>query len=165
MIGSVSRTIVDLITGVNRPTPIRQSYTAHVSARDTRAQMLRRLIETRFGGNASALARALKRSPAQIYQYLHGHVKIGDAFARHVETTIPGLWPGYMDGKPAHTAALESVAAGVPKKVADAVSDLIEVAEREPREAERIAAVIEILIKQSDSEPEGSEPDDETPAP
>lgn len=62
-----------------------------------RKSLLHKLLETRFGGSQAAFARALKRSPSQIHQWLSGHRMLGDAGARHIEMTL-GLPAGWMDG-------------------------------------------------------------------
>lgn len=63
-----------------------------------RKTILQRLVDTRFGGSQAEFARAIKRSPAQVNQWLSGHRKLGDAGARHIELTL-GLAPGYFDDK------------------------------------------------------------------
>ncbi|WP_273702974.1 S24 family peptidase [Candidatus Accumulibacter vicinus] len=57
---------------------------------------LRALIQSRFGGNQAAFAAAIKRSPAQVNQWLSGHRAIGDAGARIIELALD-LPPGYFD--------------------------------------------------------------------
>lgn len=63
-----------------------------------RKSLLQRLVDTRFDGSQAEFARAIKRSPAQVNQWLSGHRKLGDAGARHIELTL-GLAPGYFDDK------------------------------------------------------------------
>lgn len=63
-----------------------------------RKTLLQRLVDTRFDGSQAEFARAIKRSPAQVNQWLSGHRKLGDAGARHIELTL-GLAPGYFDDK------------------------------------------------------------------
>lgn len=58
--------------------------------------ILKQLIADRFGGNQSAMAKAIGRSPAQINQWLTGHRQIGDAGARTIELAL-NLPPGYFD--------------------------------------------------------------------
>jgi len=65
-----------------------------------RRKLLKALIDQRYGGNVAAFARAIKKSPSQVHQWLSGHRNLGDAGARHIEKTIPGLWQGYFDGDP-----------------------------------------------------------------
>lgn len=62
---------------------------------DRRAK-LRALIQARFGGNQAEFACAIKRSPAQVNQWLSGHRAIGDAGARIIELAL-GLPSGYFD--------------------------------------------------------------------
>lgn len=73
----------------------------HTSARYTvemeRAERMQALIDERFGGNQAEFARAIKRSPAVVWQYLSHHRQIGEKFARHVETSLR-LPRGWLDG-------------------------------------------------------------------
>lgn len=62
-----------------------------------RVSILRSLIEGAYGGNQADFARAIKRSPAQINQWLQGVRAIGDAAARHIENTL-NLGGRYFDG-------------------------------------------------------------------
>lgn len=55
------------------------------------------LLQDRFHGNQAELARAIKRSPGQVHQWVKGHRKIGDAGARHIEMAL-GLPQGWLDG-------------------------------------------------------------------
>ncbi|MDR0672748.1 MAG: hypothetical protein LBF93_03595 [Zoogloeaceae bacterium] len=61
-----------------------------------RKKLLRDIIDTRFDGSQAKFARAIKRSPAQVHQWLNRHRAIGDAGARHIELTL-GLPGGYFD--------------------------------------------------------------------
>lgn len=63
-----------------------------------RRTKLRSLIQSRFGGNQADFAVAIKRSPAQVNQWLGGHRAIGDAGARIIELALE-LPPGYFDEK------------------------------------------------------------------
>ena len=65
-----------------------------------RRTILRKLIDERYGGNVAEFARAIKKAPAQVHQWLSGHRKLGDAGASHIENAVPGLWQGYFDGEP-----------------------------------------------------------------
>jgi hypothetical protein len=58
---------------------------------------LQQLLETRFNGSQAAFARAIKRSPAQVHQWLSGYRTLGNAGARHIELTL-ALPAGWMDG-------------------------------------------------------------------
>ena len=71
-----------------------------MDARVDRRTLLRKLIDDRFHGSVAEFARAIRRSPSQVHQWLHGHRRLGDAGARHIERTLPGLWQGYFDGEP-----------------------------------------------------------------
>ncbi|MCX8018503.1 MAG: hypothetical protein N2690_11480 [Rhodocyclaceae bacterium] len=59
-----------------------------------RRQRLRQLIDERFAGNQSALARAVDRQPDYISRCLKGTKGIGEAFARDIEQRLglPHLW-------------------------------------------------------------------------
>jgi len=63
---------------------------------DRKAKLLH-LIQSRFGGNQANFAGAIKRSPAQVNQWLTGHRAIGDGGARIIELALD-LPPGYFDG-------------------------------------------------------------------
>jgi len=63
-----------------------------------RKTKLRDLIRTRFGGNQADFAKAIKRAPAQVNQWLSGHRAIGDAGARIIETAL-SLPSGSFDDK------------------------------------------------------------------
>lgn len=60
-----------------------------------RVAKLKALINDRFGGVQAEFARAIKRSPAQVGQWLGRHRKLGDAGARNIELEL-GI-PGYFD--------------------------------------------------------------------
>ena len=62
----------------------------------SRALLLKQLIETRFRGSQTAFAKAIKRSPAQVNQWISGHRALGDAGARTIELALH-LPPGYFD--------------------------------------------------------------------
>lgn len=64
-----------------------------------RRDLLRALIESRFGGNQADFARAIKKSPAQVHQWLSGYRALGDAGARNIELALK-LGVGYFDGRP-----------------------------------------------------------------
>lgn len=57
---------------------------------------LRGLIHSRFEGNQASFAKAIGRSPSVIWQYLSGHRRMGEDFARHIERRL-GLPRGWMD--------------------------------------------------------------------
>lgn len=64
----------------------------------TRQTKLAALIESLFGNNQAAFAAAIKRSTAQVNQWLSGHRRLGDAGARVIELAL-NLRPGYFDEK------------------------------------------------------------------
>ena len=59
-------------------------------------ELLKEIIETRFNGSQAEFARAIKRSPSQVHQWIKRHRKFGDGSARHVELTL-NLPNGYFD--------------------------------------------------------------------
>jgi len=71
-------------------------FSAAYYRRMTRREVLIRLIKERFGGNQAEFARAIRKSPAQVNQWVSGHRNLGDAGARHIEITL-GLPQGYFD--------------------------------------------------------------------
>lgn len=64
-----------------------------------RRAILAALIRDRFDGSQAKFARAIKRSPSLVNQWLTGKTAIGDAVSRHIEITL-GLGLGYFDGRP-----------------------------------------------------------------
>jgi hypothetical protein len=60
-----------------------------------RKRLLQEIIDSRFDGSQAAFARAIKRSPSQVHQWLTGHRMLGDAGARHIELSLR-LEPGYF---------------------------------------------------------------------
>ncbi len=73
-----------------------------------RRALLRELIDSRYDGNVAAFARAIRKAPAQVHQWLSGHRSLGDAGARHIEMVVPGLWQGYFDGARPPTALADA---------------------------------------------------------
>lgn len=62
----------------------------------SRKLLLKELIAQRFHGNQAEFARAIKRSPGQVNQWLTGHRALGDAGARIIEQALQ-LGAGYFD--------------------------------------------------------------------
>lgn len=62
-----------------------------------RKVFLQRLLDSRFNGSQAEFARAIKRSPAQVNQWLNGYRTLGNAGARHIELTL-ALSAGWLDG-------------------------------------------------------------------
>ncbi|MBR7002090.1 MAG: LexA family transcriptional regulator [Neisseriaceae bacterium] len=60
-----------------------------------RVEIVRKLIDERFGGNQSAFARAIGKTPTHIYQWLNGIRNIGDGTARQIEKAL-GLPNDYL---------------------------------------------------------------------
>lgn len=60
--------------------------------------MLKNLIRDAFDGRQADFARAIKKSTAQVNQWVSGYRALGDAGARHIEITL-GLGQGYFDGR------------------------------------------------------------------
>ncbi len=61
-----------------------------------RIELLKFLIDTKFAGNKAAFARAIKKPPALISQWISGHRLIGDASARNIESKLK-LGLGWLD--------------------------------------------------------------------
>lgn len=66
----------------------------------SRIDKTKALIRDRFGSNQARFARAIKRSPNLVWQYLNGHRVMGEKFARHIERTLR-LPKGWLD-EPTH---------------------------------------------------------------
>ena len=63
-----------------------------------RKPLLKRLIEEKFGNNQAAFARAIKKPPAMINQWLKDVRVPSSDMARHIEKSL-GLPFGWMDGE------------------------------------------------------------------
>lgn len=87
------RNVAVAICGVNSLRHISGRYTAGME----RVERLQALVDERFGGNQAEFARAIKRSPAVVWQYLSRHRTVGEKFARHVEASLR-LPRGWLDG-------------------------------------------------------------------
>lgn len=86
--------------------------------------ILRALIHDRFNGNQTEFARVIKRSPAQVNQWLTGHRKLGDAGARTIEMAL-GLAQGYFDQR--LTYAKSSLIRSLPVREPDEDTTIAEV--------------------------------------
>lgn len=64
-----------------------------------RKAILQRLIEDRYAGNQADFARAIKRAPALVNQWMKGLRKIGDASVYNIEKTC-GLGINGFDNYP-----------------------------------------------------------------
>lgn len=73
----------------------------------TRLDRIKNLINERFNGNQAEFARAIKKSPAQINQWLNGYRNIGDGVASHIENALE-LPRGWIDGKEEQPSKTES---------------------------------------------------------
>jgi phage repressor protein C with HTH and peptisase S24 domain len=76
-------------------------------AREIRLANVKRLIEARFDGVDADFARAIEKSPAQVWQFLNGERNIGERLARQIEARLQ-LPTGALDlpgaGDPAPAA-------------------------------------------------------------
>lgn len=59
-------------------------------------EKLRELLESRFGGNQTALAAAVGTAPPAICQILSGKKRLGEALARRIESSL-SLPPGTFE--------------------------------------------------------------------
>ena len=138
---------------------------AYHSGMDRRA-LLRALIDERYGGNVAAFARAIKKAPAQVHQWLSGHRNLGDAGARHIERTVPGLWQGYFDGerKPDwldhdHTAPAPNTEPGPPaqaRSIGEVLDQLRERLRAAPAEVRQEVNQLVMRYMESDDEDSAS---------
>jgi plasmid maintenance system antidote protein VapI len=120
-----------------------------------RRARLQKLIDTKFGGTQAKLARAIKRSDAQINQWLSGYRAIGDGGAHLIETKL-GLPQGWMDqdhqssvapvlSMPASVDALISAIAALPQSVRKALAEDLAVLAVAPDSAQAKARVLAAL--------------------
>lgn len=65
---------------------------------ERRRKHLVAIIDRHFAGNAAALARAVDRSPAWIWQVVHEYRRMGERMARHIERCLE-LESGALDGE------------------------------------------------------------------
>ena len=63
-----------------------------------RVKLLQELIDSRFNGSQAAFARAIKKPPSLVSQWLSKHRGFGDASARHIELEL-SLGEAYFDGR------------------------------------------------------------------
>ena len=83
---------------------VKQMLLAHLALRaygpgmsaSTRHANLSRILEERFEGRISALARAVDRDDAYLWQLLRGNRNVGERVARHLESKL-GLGKGALD--------------------------------------------------------------------
>lgn len=87
-----------------------------------RKSLVQNLINTRFDGNQAAFARAIKRSPNQVNQWLTGYRSVGDGAARNIENML-GLGNLWLDGK--ESAAQPQLAAVQPAPLEEQVVNLL----------------------------------------
>ena|SRR5579871_2098269 len=66
-----------------------------MAAYEKRRAAVQRLINERFHGRIADFARSIERSPAHVWQLLHGH-HIGEKLARHIERAL-ALQHGILD--------------------------------------------------------------------
>lgn len=69
----------------------------------TSKEILKTLIDQRFGGNQAAFSRAIGRSPSQINQWLTGHRNLDVKGCRLIEKALK-LPADYMIGEPKEPA-------------------------------------------------------------
>lgn len=84
---------------------------------EVRLDRLRWLLEKKFDHNKAALARAIRRQPAQVSQWFSGVRKITETSARHIEDAL-GLRdpPHWLDQQGDPTAAEVPVPAPQPQQ-------------------------------------------------
>lgn len=93
---SCSASYSNATANVNSLATVKQCYRSIMVA--DRKSLLRKLIDTRFDGKQAAFARAIRKSPNQVNQWLTGYRSVGDGVARNIETIL-GLGALWFDGK------------------------------------------------------------------
>lgn len=94
--GVVINKHVDTLAELKMRVKSRAKHSDRYDSEVERKQLLKKLIEERFDGSQAEFARKIKRSPAQVNQWLTGHRALGDAGARNIELEL-GLPSGYFD--------------------------------------------------------------------
>lgn len=84
--------LAQLTSIVNSPANFSCAYN---DSMDRRA-LLRALIDERYHANVAEFARAIKKAPAQVHQWLSGNRALGNAGARDIEMRL-NLGLGYFD--------------------------------------------------------------------
>lgn len=84
--------LAQLTSLVNSPANFSCAYN---DGMDRRA-LLRALIDERYHANVAEFARAIKKAPAQVHQWLSGNRALGNAGARDIEMRL-NLGLGYFD--------------------------------------------------------------------
>jgi len=69
-------------------------------------EKLKALIKTRFGNNQAAFARAIKRSPSQVNQWLTGYRTLDVKGSRHIERALELATDYFFSATPSGTEQL-----------------------------------------------------------
>lgn len=84
--------LAQLKANVNSPAKFSSAYNDHMNRRT----LLRTLIDDRYHSNVAEFARAIKKAPAQVHQWLSGNRALGNAGARDIEIML-NLGQGFFD--------------------------------------------------------------------
>lgn len=84
--------LAQLTNSVNSPANFSCAYNDGMDRRS----LLRALIDERYHANVAEFARAIKKAPAQVHQWLSGNRALGNAGARDIEIRL-NLGQGYFD--------------------------------------------------------------------
>lgn len=77
-------------------------------------------MDERFGGVIQALADAIERDHAQVWQWLHGRRAISEKTAAHIEAKLD-LAPGTLSGQPNAGKVVSNVVDALPQRERDEV--------------------------------------------
>lgn len=97
--------LAQLTAFVNSPANFSSAYNDHMNRRT----LLRTLIDDRYHANVAEFARAIKKAPAQVHQWLSGNRALGNAGARDIEIML-NLGQGFFDHGKAQSISRAAIA-------------------------------------------------------
>lgn len=82
-----------------------------------RRELLRALIDDHYHANVAEFARAIKKAPSQVHQWLSGNRTLGNAGARDIEIML-NLGQGYFDNANPHCSSILPTPLAIPSAAA-----------------------------------------------
>ena len=93
--------LAQLKLDVNSPANFSCAYNEDMDRRE----LLRALINDHYHANVAEFARAIKKAPSQVHQWLSGNRTLGNAGARDIEIML-NLGQGYFDNANPHCSSI-----------------------------------------------------------